>query len=140
MTIFVTAALLNFAAAAMHLAVIFGGANWYRFFGAGERMAQMAEAGEAYPTILTSGIVAVLTLWGLYALQAGSHIGFLPWVTPAFWAITGIYTARALFPLVMAPFAATYRSPFMLWSSLIVAGYAAVHWMALLNIQPGGPS
>jgi len=134
MTVFIAAATLNFAAAVMHLAVIVGGAPWYRFFGAGERMASMAEAGRLYPAILTSGIVAVLTLWGLYALQGGGYISGLPGVVPVLWAITGVYTLRALYPLVMAPFVALFRTPFMVWSSLIVAGYAIVHWWAVLTL------
>lgn len=38
-------------------------ADWYLFFGAGESMAQMAAAGETYPTIVTL-IIAVVLLFG----------------------------------------------------------------------------
>jgi hypothetical protein len=36
---------LSAAAALLHIAVIVGGAEWYRFFGAGEGMARLAERG-----------------------------------------------------------------------------------------------
>src|ERR1700731_551627 len=47
-------------AAILHLGCIMFGAPWYRFFGAGEKMAQLDEAGSAAPTRITSGIVLVL--------------------------------------------------------------------------------
>jgi len=34
---------LSFIASALHIAIIIGGPSWYRFFGAGESMASMAE-------------------------------------------------------------------------------------------------
>ncbi|MGB4860371.1 MAG: hypothetical protein WBP11_13735 [Dokdonella sp.] len=37
--------ILSAIAALIHLGCIVFGAPWYRFFGAGERMAQMASAG-----------------------------------------------------------------------------------------------
>ena len=40
-----TGGVLSAAASLLHLAVIAGGPAWYRFFGAGEGMAQMAERG-----------------------------------------------------------------------------------------------
>ncbi len=33
---------LSFVAALLHISCIFGGPEWYRFFGAGERMATLA--------------------------------------------------------------------------------------------------
>ncbi|MCT7653981.1 hypothetical protein MBH78_02710 [Oceanimonas sp. NS1] len=40
-------------AALLHLAVIAGGPDWYRFFGAGEQMAKLAEQSSWYPALLT---------------------------------------------------------------------------------------
>ncbi|MGQ4584278.1 hypothetical protein [Lysobacter sp. F60174L2] len=37
--------MLNAIAALLHVGCIIFGASWYRFFGAGERMAQLASAG-----------------------------------------------------------------------------------------------
>ena len=41
----VTGGILSALAALLHLAVIAGGPDWYRFVGAGEEMARMAEQG-----------------------------------------------------------------------------------------------
>ncbi|MBL1431197.1 MAG: hypothetical protein COA60_006795 [Robiginitomaculum sp.] len=68
----------SFIASFLHVGILFGGANWLRFFGAGEEMAQMAERGEAWPYIVTSLIAAVLFIWGLYALKGAGMVQFLP--------------------------------------------------------------
>ena len=58
---------LSYIASLLHLACIFGGPEWYLFLGAGEKMAQLAVAGDPYPTKVTLGIAAILAAWGLYA-------------------------------------------------------------------------
>jgi len=72
------AAIASFIAAALHVGILFGGADWLRFFGAGEEIAQMAERGEAWPYIVTSLIAGVLFIWGLYALKGAGMVQFLP--------------------------------------------------------------
>jgi hypothetical protein len=52
----VTGGVLSAAAALLHVAIIAGGPDWYRFFGAGERMAHMAELGLLRPTLFALGI------------------------------------------------------------------------------------
>ena len=47
---------LSAIAAILHLGCIYFGAPWYRFFGAGEQMAILAEQGSVQPTLITSGI------------------------------------------------------------------------------------
>jgi hypothetical protein len=49
----------SLAASILHLACIAGGPDWYRFFGAGERMARMAARGHWYPTVVTLGTAFV---------------------------------------------------------------------------------
>lgn len=66
---FLTAGVLMGLASALHVGIILGGANWYRFFGAGEGMARLAEAGSSYPTQITTFIVLVLALGAFYALK-----------------------------------------------------------------------
>lgn len=127
MNVFIIAAGLNFLAALIHVAVIFGGAAWYRFFGAGEQMARMSEAGHFYPTFITGLIVVALILFGLYALQAGQYFSLLPWTRIIFWLITTVFIIRAVVPFALASFVEFYRTPFMMWSSAIVGVYAAVH-------------
>lgn len=134
MNVFIAAATLNFLAALTHVAVILGGAAWYRFFGAGEQMARMSEAGHFYPTFITSLIVVALTLFGLYALQAGQYFSLLPWTKIVFWLITAVFVVRAVVPFALAPFSEFYRTPFMMWSSVIVSVYAVVHVLAALKV------
>src|SRR5690606_39322494 len=68
------AAICCFAAALAHLGCIVFGGDWYRFFGAGEQMARMAEQGLWYPTIVTSVIVMALLVWALYGLSGAGAI------------------------------------------------------------------
>ena len=70
---------LSGIAALLHVLIVFGGGPWYRFFGAGEEMARLSEAGHWWPPLLTTGIALVLALWALYALAAG---GRWPWRCP----------------------------------------------------------
>ncbi len=87
-------ALLTAAASLLHLAIIFGGPGWYRFFGAGERMALLSARGSAYPAAVTAGIATVLGLWALYGLSGAGVIRRLPLLRPALLLIAGVYLAR----------------------------------------------
>jgi len=55
-------AALGGIAALLHIAIVFGGGSWCRFLGAGEGMARAAEAGRAYPAIVSLGIGLILAL------------------------------------------------------------------------------
>ena len=115
----VVAGCLSAVAALMHIGCIAFGAPWYRFFGAGEQMAVMAEQGMIKPTIITSFIVVVLSIWSLYAFSAAGVIGRLPFIRLALIVITAIYLVRGIagFYFVANPIG---RSPkFWIWSSLI---------------------
>jgi hypothetical protein len=87
-------ALLTGAASLLHLGIIFGGADWYRFFGAGERMARLSARGSIYPTFITVGIASVLGLWALYGLSGAGVIRRLPLLRVALALIAGVYLAR----------------------------------------------
>lgn len=89
-------ALLTGAASLLHLGIIFGGPDWYRFFGAGERMARMAARGSAYPTLVTAGIASVLALWALYGLSGAGVVRRLPLLRLALVLIAGVYLARGV--------------------------------------------
>ena len=127
-------AALSALAAALHIAVIFHGAPWYRLFGAGERMARLAEAGSLYPTVVTVAIAAVLIIWSLYALAGAGVIAGLPMVRVALCAITAIYLLRGLVIVPLALFAPTHVSPFWLCSSAICLGYGVVHLAGLVQV------
>ncbi len=93
-------------AALGHAGCIVFGADWYRFFGAGEQMAQMAAQGLWYPTAVTALIVSVLLVWTLYALAGAGVIRTLPLQRTALVLISAVLLARgggffaimALFP------------------------------------------
>ncbi|GAA6153607.1 hypothetical protein [Pseudoteredinibacter isoporae] len=121
------AAALSAIAAFLHLAIILGGPDWYRFFGAGEAMAQMAERGEIKPTLITLGIATVLFSWCLYALSAAGKIPPLPLLRTALVVITTIYLLRGLSVLLMAILQDEFREPFWIWSSLICTAFGGVY-------------
>ncbi|MFM4805880.1 hypothetical protein [Aeromonas bivalvium] len=91
-----TAAICCFAVALAHLGCIFFGSEWYRFFGAGEQMARMAEQGLWYPTIVTSIIVLVLLVWMLYGLSGAGVIKRLPLTKLALILIASIFLLRGV--------------------------------------------
>jgi len=118
---------LSAAASILHLAVIIGGPDWYRFFGAGERMARMAEQGSWTPTVITLGIAAVLAVWSAYAFSGAGLIPRLPLIRTALVLISTVYLLRGL---VLIPALVVNRgelSPFILWSSLIVLVYGITY-------------
>jgi hypothetical protein len=132
----VVAGMLSLAAALLHLAIIVGGPDWYRFFGAGERMARMAEQGLLRPTLIAIGIAAVLAIWAAYAFAGAGLIPRLPLMRTALVAITCIYLLRglALGPLlVVRP---QMINAFALWSSLIVLVYGIVYALGTWRAWP----
>ncbi|MEE9326004.1 MAG: hypothetical protein V3U71_01835 [Cocleimonas sp.] len=116
----VVGGVLSILAAFLHIAIIIGGANWYRYFGAGERMAKMSEQGSIIPALITFAIAVVLFVWGLYAFSgAGLTEITLPFVKYALVAISIIYLIRGLvlFPALL--FKPEIVDGFALWSSLL---------------------
>lgn len=102
--ILLTGGLLTGVASLLHVAIILGGPDWYRFFGAGEGMARLAARGSIYPTVITAGIAALLGVWTLYALSGAGVIRRLPFVRLALVLIATIFLARGLLgiPVVLA--------------------------------------
>jgi ABC-type maltose transport system permease subunit len=122
---------LSSIAAVIHIGCIIFGASWYRFFGAGEQMAFMSEQGSIKPTIITTFIVIVLSIWSLYAFSAAGIIGRLPYVRLALIVITMIYLIRGVFGfyLISNPMG---RSPeFWVWSSVICLSIGVLHLIGL---------
>jgi hypothetical protein len=112
----------------LYLRAIWRGRRWawwlQLFFGAGERMAQLATAGSWRPTLITSGIVLVLATWSFYALSGAGVIPRLPLVRTALCIITGIYLLRGVAGF---PVAASSGSAFWWWSSAICLTIGLVH-------------
>lgn len=99
------AGMLTILAALVHVGCIVFGGDWYRFLGAGEQMAQLAESGHPYPTIVTSVISAVLLLWASYAFSGAGLIIKLPLVRLGLILISTLFLARALgFYFIMPAF------------------------------------
>jgi hypothetical protein len=94
---------LTAAAALLHVGIILGGPEWYRFFGAGEQMARLAARGAIYPTIVTASIAAILGVWALYAFSGAGVIRRLPLLRLALTLIAAVFLARGILgvPLVM---------------------------------------
>jgi hypothetical protein len=131
----VTGGWLSLSASALHLACIVGGPDWYRFFGAGEALAQAAERGEAYPALVTLGIAVVLALWAAYAFAGAGKIGRLPLMRTALVAISAIFLARgaALVPALAIP---AMGGTFNIVSSLIVLVYGICYAVGTWRAWP----
>jgi len=135
-TLLIIGGSLSALAALLHLGCILFGAPWYRFFGAGERMARMAAAGHWYPAAVTAGIVALLSCWALYALSGAGVIRRLPLVRPALCVIAGVYLLRAV---AFAPFHKYFpgnSTAFWLWSSAACLVIGLVHLVGLWQAWP----
>lgn len=117
--------------AALHLLSIVFGASWYRFLGAGEDFAQMAEAGSPVPAVITFGIAALLSLWSAYALAGAGVIRKLPFTRLALCLIAGIYCFRGLaFPSLIFYFPGN-SSAFWMISSSLSFGIGMLHVLGL---------
>lgn len=133
-------AALSGLAALLHVGCIIFGAPWYRFLGAGERMARMAAAGHWYPTVITSGIVVILSCWSLYALSGAGVIRRLPFLRMGLCAITSVYLLRAV---AFAPFHSYFpgnSTAFWVWSSATCLVIGLLHlaglWQAWPRLRP----
>ena len=127
---------LSVVAALLHLAIIVGGPDWYRFFGAGEAMARAAERGSARPVIITLGIAAILLVWAAYAFSGAGLIRRLPLLRTALVAISAVYLARALVPLPMILARPNLVDPFLMWSSAIVLLYGLAYAIGTWSAWP----
>jgi hypothetical protein len=132
--LFMIGAALSAIAALCHLACIYFGASWYRFFGAGEQMAIWAEQGNSRATLITLFITAVLFTWSLYALSASGIIMRLPFLKFVLLAITAVYIFRGVvgFYFITHPIG---RSPeFWFYSSLICLIIGIIHFVGYKKV------
>lgn len=127
---------MSILAAFLHIAIIIGGPEWYRFFGAGERMATLAGQGSLIPTISTLGIFTILFIWAIYAFSGAGLIKKLPFMKPALLIISAIYLIRglALFPVwIVKP---EFVSSLHVWSSLVCLVIGFSYAMGTRRIWP----
>jgi putative oxidoreductase len=134
----VIAGALSFLAAALHICVIVGGASWYRFFGAGETMALLAERGSVKPAFITLAISLILFVWGLYAWSGAGLLPKMPFLKLGLVTITTIYLVRGLGGLI-APFASDHPQikqnsvNFWVWSSIVCLVIGMVHLSGVVS-------
>ncbi len=112
------AGVLSLLVAILHIAIVIAGAEWYRFFGAGEQMAKMAEQGSLIPAIVTLAIAIVFAVWAAYAFASAGIIANMPLQKTALIAISSIYILRGLVVVVLI-FKPMLASSFNIWSSLV---------------------
>lgn len=122
---------LSAIAAALHIGCIYFGAPWYRFFGAGEQMAVMAEQDSLQPTLITSAIVAILCVWSLYAFSAAGVIYRLPLLRLVLVFISSIYLIRGVVGFVLMNSTMEQGPEFWLWSSVICLTFGIFHVIGL---------
>jgi hypothetical protein len=135
-TALIVAGGLSAIAALLHIAIVVGGPNWYRSFGAGERLAKAAEEGKWYPALITFGIATVLGVWAAYAFAGAGVLQPLPFLKVGLCLITGVYLIRGL---AIIPFMIVDKekaTPFILWSSIICLLYGATHLLGLAQVWP----
>ena len=126
-------ALSAFASLA-HLLCIWGGADWYRFFGAGERMARQVERGRIAPTLVTLAIAAMLAVWAGFAFSGAGLLPRWPLLMPALAVITAVYLVRAMALPVMVRTMPDRGTRFLVWSSAIVLVIGLVHAVGLYRL------
>lgn len=128
------AAATSVLAALLHIYIIVRGASAYRAFGAGERLARLAERGSWRPAVLTSGIAGVFLVFAAYYLAGGGLVPPLPFLKWGMIAIAAVYTLRGGVIVLAAGMA---MSPFMVWSSLLSLMIGVLHGVAVWTAWPG---
>ncbi len=113
--------LTSLIASALHIGIIFGGPNWYRFFGAGEEMAQMAARGDIRAVIITLFIAGVLAIWSAFGFSGAGLIPRLPFMRFCLIGISAVYLIRGLVPFLIMPLFPHISGTFWIISSGICA-------------------
>lgn len=115
--------------ALLHVYIIVEGAWAYRYFGAGESLANMAEQGSWLPGILTSSITLLFLVFAAYFAAAAGLYSGLPYMRVAVIGISAIYTLRGAL-LIPAWLSGVGMSAFDVWSSLASLGVGLLHCAA----------
>ena len=130
---------LSLIASVLHIGVIVGGPDWYRFFGAGEDMANMAEQGMWQPTVITVGIALVLAIWAWFAFAGAGLVWKPPLLRTGLIVISAIYLLRGLVLVPLLALAPDQLNAFAVWSSLNVLAYGLFYaigtWKAWPNLS-----
>ena len=81
----------------VHLVAIVVGGPAYRYLGAGERLAQRAEAGSLQPAVMTLIFAVAFFVLAAYGFSAAGLIRRLPLLRTALVATAAVYLLRGLF-------------------------------------------
>ncbi len=131
---------LSLLAAILHIACIFGGPDWYRFFGAGEEMAQADARGSWTPALMTMAVAAILAIWAAFAFSGAGRLPRLPLLRTGLVTISAIYLLRAVAVVPLIVLRPALVDAFAIWSSLIVlvygVAYAVGTWRAWPALRP----
>lgn len=133
-----------------HIVIIFVGAPGYRYFGAGEEIARLAEQGSPVPALITLGVSVVFAVFAAYGFSGAAIIRRLPLLRSGLFVIGGIYTLRGLVsvPVALALLGGASNPvlPRELVFSLVSLGIGMVYLLGLVtawaSLKPGigGPS
>jgi hypothetical protein len=91
------------AGALLHIAIIFGGPDWYAFFGAPQALVELARSGHPRAPITTLVIVAILAVFAAYAFSGAGTIRRLPLLRLGLACIGAVLILRGLLfvPLIL---------------------------------------
>lgn len=125
----------------LHVLIIFGGSDWYRFFGAGEKAAQLAAQGSVSNMVSTVAIALIFALFGLYGIFGANGTICLPFQRIALIIIATLFLVRGLLGIpVFLMFQDTYlnemkgRMVFMVITSAVSAVIGACYLHGLIKI------
>jgi hypothetical protein len=119
--------------ALLHVAIILGGPDWSRFWGAGEQMAKLEENGSLLPDIVTFFLVVIFLIWGLYAYSGAGLVKRLPLLKTGLVVISSIYTIRGLL-LVTFIFRPEQLTSFILWTSIVSLIAGLIHFIGTKQV------
>ncbi|HYO75504.1 MAG TPA: hypothetical protein VE010_03505, partial [Thermoanaerobaculia bacterium] len=128
-------AVFSAIAALLHVGCLLFGAPWYRFLGAGERMARMAERGHWYPAVVTTAIICILSVWALYAASGAGVIRKLPFLRIVLFAIGAVYLLRGVGAAFLVPYFPGNSVRFWLVTSAFCTVAGALHLIGLKQIS-----
>jgi hypothetical protein len=84
------------AGAIVHVAILFGGPDWYAFFGAPRALVEMARAGHPRAAISCVVIATILSVFAAYAFSGAGLIRRLPLLRTGLALIGGALVLRGL--------------------------------------------
>jgi len=95
--------LIAAAGAVLHIAIAFGGPEWYAFFGAPQGLVEMARSGNVRAPISCLIIASVLTVFAAYAFSGAGRIRRLPLLRLGLAAIGAVLILRgiAFVPMIL---------------------------------------